>query len=192
MSDCRPMSTPIDVSSKSESFLENSETAKDVSYRHAVGSIMYLMIGTRPDLAFAIRKLSQSLESPLHHHCIVVKRVLRYISSTRDHGILFQKDKNLKVLACCDSDCEGCCETRKFTSAFVFMLAEGAISWRSSTQTIVALSACEAQYIAASLACIEAIWLSRLFTDMLSHDESRCIELRNSTTLMLLRQRRML
>ena len=182
MTDCRPVSTPVEPSRRSEPTADFSEPAMNVPYRHAVGSIMYLMIGTRPDLAFAIRKLSQHLEQPLQVHWIAVKRVLRYIAGTRDHGILFRGNKDLDLIGYSDSDWAGCRESRKSTSGFVFMLAGGAISWRSKKQTIVALSTCEAEYVAASLACKEAIWLSRLLADMLLHGEAKCIELRNDNS----------
>ena len=139
---------------------------------------MYLMSRSRPDLAYAIRKPSQYLQSFLQNHRIAVIRELRYISSTRYHGILSQKIKNLKVRCYCDSDWAGCRETRKSTSTFAFIFEGEAISWRSKKLTIVARSAYEAEYIAASLACKEAICMSRFLADMLSHDELRCTELR--------------
>ena len=182
MSDSRPVSTPMESSSKIDLNDESSEPAKDVPYRHAVGSIMYLMIGTRPDLAFAIRKLSQYLEQPLQSHWIAVKRVFRYIAGTRHYGILFHGNKGINLIGYTDSDWAGCRETRKSTSGYVFSLAGGAISWRSKKQSIVALSTCEAEYIAASLACKEAIWLSRLLSDMLKHNEPQCIELRSDNS----------
>ena len=68
------------------------------------------------------------------------------------------------------------------TSGFMFLLAERAISWRYKKKTIVALSTCEAEYVAASFACKEAIWLSRLHADMLFLETSQCIELRNGSS----------
>ena len=103
-SDCRSMSTLIEDSLKSDSFLENSEDAKDSPHRHAIGSVMYLKIETQPDVAFSVQKLAQFPESSLQHHWVTINLVPRLISRTRGHGILFEKYENLQALGCCESD----------------------------------------------------------------------------------------
>eukprot|EP00171_Calliarthron_tuberculosum_P014097 IDg14097t1 len=77
--------------------------AEDVPYRQAVGSLMFVMVGTRPDLAFAI-------------------------ACTRDRGLRFGGSQSLVPVGCSDSDWGGCLESRKSTSRYVFMLAGGAVS----------------------------------------------------------------
>ena len=185
MENSKPVASPMDRSHKSkqpESFPGSNKPALDVPYRSAIGSIMYMMIGSRPDLSFAIGKLSQHLEKPLQEHWLAVKRLLRYVSGTRTHGILLGTEKNFDLVGFSDSDWAGCHESRKSTSGFVFTLAGGAISWKSKKQSVIALSTCEAEYVAASLACKEAIWLSRLHADMLNLESPKCIVLRLDNT----------
>ena len=165
MQDSKPVLTPMDRGGIPSDASESLD--KNIPYRQAVGSLMYLMISTRPDIAFAIRCLSQYSENPEEKHWSAVKRVFRYICGTVSKGILYDGSKGLKPLGYSDSDYAGCKESRKSTSAFIFLLSGGAVSWKSKKQTCVATSSCEAEYVACCLATKEAIWLSRIVSDIL-------------------------
>ncbi len=165
MADSKHVSTPMNRTYQ-ELINQGSPPAENVPYRQAIGSLMYLMIGSRPDLAFVIGKLSQHAEKPSEFHWISVKRALRYVNATRNHGILYDGNKPLETKGFSDADWAGCRVSRKSTSGFVFLVAGGAVSWRSKKQTCVATSTCEAEYIAMCMACKESIWLSRLFSDL--------------------------
>ena len=169
MADANPMSTPMEVSSFkiSSSNTDPEERAHNVPYRQAIGSLMYLMIGTRPDIGFAVGKLSQYCEQPLKSHWSSIKRVLRYIKGTRNLGITYSASESLNPIGYVDSDWAGCLETRKSTEGMVFLLAGGAVFWRSKKQTVIATSSCEAEYIASCSAAKTAIWLARLLSGML-------------------------
>ena len=143
---------------------------------------MTVMIGTRTDLAFAIQKLSQHQDQPLHAHWIAVKRVLPFIVGARDLSILFRGDNDLDLIGYSDSDWAECRESGKSRSGFVFMLARGSISWWSKKQMIFTLSTFEMEYFVVSLACTEAIWLSRHLAHMLLHSRPTCVELRNENS----------
>ena len=128
MQNSRPVSTLLEASSKSKSelFPGSSEPVAHVPYRQARGIIVYLMIGTRTDLAFPIRMLSQFLEKPLQKHWISIKCIFRYIAGTWDHGIWFQSNNsNTDLDGYSDSDWAGCRENRKSTTGFLFMLEGG-------------------------------------------------------------------
>ena len=84
--------------------------------------------------------------------------VMRYLKKTRSMGLTFRKQNRVEVTAFCDSDWGECLETRRSTSAYVFLLGGAAISWSSKRQQAVALSSCEAEYMAATLSVKEAIW----------------------------------
>ena len=170
MSDSKYVATPRDRS-YSELVQQESAPENDVPYRQVIGSLMYLIIGSRPDLAFAIGKLSQHPESPSNFHLISAKRVLRYLNSTRDYGILFNGNKPLTSDGFSDADWAGCKISRKSTSGFLFIIAGGAVSWRSKKRTCVATSTCEAEYIAKCMAVKESIWLSRLLSDLENNPE---------------------
>ena len=163
MEKSRDVATPME---KPGSTLESSPAAKDIPYRQAIGSLMYLMIGSRPDLAFAVRKLSQHSENPSHENWIAVKRVFRYINGTKDFGILYNGNRSLLTAGYADADWGGCRLTRKSTSGNIFLVAGGAVCWRSKKQTCVTTSTCEVEYIACCLAAKEAVWLSRLLADL--------------------------
>ena len=108
---------------------------------------MYLMISTRPDIAFSVGKLSQFTEKPTEVHWNAVKRVLRYLQSTKDYGILRDGSKSSGNVGYSNADWAGCLKTRNSTIGNVFLVAGGAVSWKSKKQTCVATSTREAEYV---------------------------------------------
>ena len=109
-----------------------------------------------------------------------MKRVFRYLSGTKTLGIQYDGSKSTEVsiTGYSDSDYAGDPTTRKSTSGYVFLLADGAISWKSKKQSVVATSSCEAEYIASCSATKEAIWLSRLLGEVLSHKNPKPITIK--------------
>ena len=113
---------------------------KSVPYASAVGSIMYAQVCTRPDLAFVTGMLGRFQSNPGPDHWKAAKKVLRYMQGTKDFMLTYKKSDNLEVIGYSDSDLAGCVDSKKSTSGYIFTLAGGAISWKSSKQTIVASS----------------------------------------------------
>ena len=167
MKSCNPTSTPMEqVRQAIVTDMKDSETS--APYRQAIGCLMYLMVGTRPDLAYAIGKLSQRNADPHESDWVAVKRVMRYLRGTQNLGIVFSNTSEPPVLlGYSDADWAGCHESRKSTSGYVFKFCGGAISWSSRKQTVVATSTCEAEYTALSEACKEATWLRQVVADVL-------------------------
>ena len=164
MQSCKPASTPMEMSFDT---CDKSELAGDVPYRELIGCLMYLMIGTRPDIAFAVGKLAQAVEKPQSTHWVAAKRVLRYIQGTIKHGIVFGLESaNLTLEGMCDADWAGCRVDRKSTSGYVFKIGGAPVSWCSRKQCAVALSSTEAEYISMSEAAKEAIWLSKVWSHL--------------------------
>ena len=95
------------------------------------------MIGSRPDLAFIIVKLSQHAETPSIFHCDYLKRGLRYDNGTKDYGILFDSKKQLVAEGFSGADWANFGSIRKSTSGFFFLVARGAVSWKSVKKTWV-------------------------------------------------------
>uniref|UniRef100_A0AAV1UU28 Polyprotein n=1 Tax=Peronospora matthiolae TaxID=2874970 RepID=A0AAV1UU28_9STRA len=145
----------------------------NVPFRNAVGCLMYLMVGTRPDLAAAVGVLSQFSADPCPTHWQALKRVLRYIQGTREYGIEYQATNNDKLHGYSDADWAGDVEARRSTSGYTFILNNGYVSWRSKKQSTVALSSTEAEYMALTEAAQEAIWLKALLCEL---DEMRSDE----------------
>ena len=169
MDTCKPVHTPMDANAQLQK-ADGGAPVTDEPYRQAIGSLMYLMVGTRPDLAFSVGKLSQFVEAPTDTHWIAVKRILRYVAGTANMCIQYSGKLDNKVtnlIGYSDSDWAGDHSDRKSTSTFVFTFCGGAISWCSRKQTIVAASTCEAEYIGLTMASKEAIWLRRLVGDIL-------------------------
>ena len=137
-----------------------------VPYASVVGSLLYAMVCTRPDIAHAVGVLSRYMSKPGKEHWTVIKRVFRYLRGTTDHAICYQgrvgPDRVLNIHGFVDADWVGDLDQRRSTSGYVFSLFGGAISWMSKKQAVVALSTTKAEYMAATHASKEAIWLQRL------------------------------
>ena len=172
MSDCRPVATPLEpgvrlTKDMGPATQKEMEDMRKVPYRSAVGSLMYAMVGTRPDIATAVGVVSRHLENPGQAHWSAVKRIFRYLRGTTGVGICYGTSKNLGVLeGYSDADWAGDLDSRRSTTGYVFTLGGGAISWNSKRQATVALSTTEAEYMALSSATQEAIWLRSLLKDL--------------------------
>ena len=135
-------------------------------YRQMVGSLIYLM-ATRPDICSAVTNLSKHLENPTDLDLQAAKRVLRYLAGTYTMGVKYEKGVDALDLLCfSDSDWAGCQKTRKSVSGFVVFLGNSPISWKSKTQPTVALSSCEAEYVALVVAVKEILWLIQFFKEV--------------------------
>ena len=106
----------------------NDKRINQKDYQHAIGSIMYAAIHTRPDIAFAVGKLSQYLSDPARHHGQALKHLLRYIRSTVNKGITYGISGSHKLIEYSDSDYAADKLDRKSILIYVYMIAEGPIS----------------------------------------------------------------
>ena len=129
-----------------------------------IGSLMYPMIQTRPDICYAVTILSRYNHNPNAKHIAAVKRVIRYLKGTLNYGITYGSDSTLTGYT--DADWAADAETRRSLGAYVFLLYGGAVSWTSKRQQSIALSSCEAEYMAQTQASKEAIWLTRLLSEL--------------------------
>lgn len=170
MSDCKPRATPCEH--KPEQGCD--EPVDSRKYREVVGSLIYLMMCTRPDICWIVTKLSQHLSSPLEVHWVAVKHVLRYLKGTVDYELCFRKSKHgLKLIGYSDADWASSEDDRRSTSGYCFSLNEKGplISWKSRKQSTVALSSCEAEYIALAAAVQESLYLRQLLCDIGHKDQ---------------------
>ena len=113
---------------------------KAVPYASAIGSLQYAQVCTCPDLAFITGVLGRYQENPGTEHWKMVKKALRYAQGTNDLMLTYRRSDSLEIRGYSDTDFAGDKDDRKSMSGYVFTLAGGAISWRSSKQTIVASS----------------------------------------------------
>lgn len=135
-------------------------------YQAAVGSLNYLSSQTRPDIAFAVNQVSRYCHDPQSHHWDAVKHILRYLSSTRAHGITFTRKLALPVNGYSDASHAGDQSDRKSINGWVFRVGGAPISWSSKKQSTVALSSTEAEIISASEACREAYSIKHLLMEI--------------------------
>jgi len=112
---------------------------KTIPYASVVGSIMYAQVCTRSDLAFITGMLGIYQSNPRIDHWKAVKKALRYIQGTKDLMLTYKRSDNLEVIGYLDADFAGCVDTKKSTSGYIFTLAGGTISWKSSKQTVTAI-----------------------------------------------------
>nr|GEX74037.1 retrovirus-related Pol polyprotein from transposon TNT 1-94 [Tanacetum cinerariifolium] len=124
------------------------EEMRNVSYASLVGSLMYALVCTRPDLIFSVGMLSRYQSNPGKDHWKAAKKVLRYVEGTKEYPLTYRHTDLLEVVGYSDSDYKGCKDTRKSTLGYIFLLAEGGISWRSVKQSLIASSTMEAEFIA--------------------------------------------
>ncbi|KAF3623665.1 putative carboxylesterase 13-like [Capsicum annuum] len=132
---------------------------KDIYYTSIVGSLMYAQTCTRPDISFVVGMLGRYQSNPRMEHWKAAKKVLRYLQGTKDHMLTYRRSDHLDVVGCSDSDYAGCVDTRKFTFGYLFMLAGGAISWKSAKQSVIAAFIMEAEFVACFEATVQTNWL---------------------------------
>lgn len=166
MSESKPMATPADCKAKlPDGIRREKKDQREKPYRQLIGSLMYLVVGTRPDLAFTVNRLAQYNESYLDAHWSAAKRVLRYIQGTQNYGLVFKKTSST-ISGYCDADYANDNFDRKSYGGYVFKLSGSAISWRSQKQRTVVLSTTEAEYVSLSEASKEAMYLRNLMEEM--------------------------
>ena len=134
-------------------------------YASAVGSLMYAMLCTRPDICYAVGIVSRYQSNPGYEHWVAVKNILKYLRRTREHVLVYGKE-DLILKGYTDSDFQADKDSRKSTSGSVFTLCGGAIVWRSIKQSCIADSTMEAEYVAACEAAKEGVWLRKFLTDL--------------------------
>jgi hypothetical protein len=172
MLNCNPCATPMEARLKLSKKLED-EVIEPTAYRSVIGSLRYL-VNTRPDLAFAVGVVSRFMEAPSKDHWAAVKHILRYVKGTIKFGCKYGRGTNLKpfLIGFSNSDFAGDSEDRKSTTGMVYFLGKNLVTWTSQKQKIVALSSCEAEYVAGAAAACQGIWLSRLVGDLMGTKET--------------------
>ena len=174
LQDVKPASTPLSpgirlTQDDCPTTDEGKADMANVPYASLIGALMYVAIGTRPDIAFAVGALSHFLSNPGRCHWSEVKHVLSYLKGTSSYAIRYHSDgssagevvgysrgvgmqlTDVLIEGFCDSDWAGCIDTCQSTSGFIWMMNGGAVSWRSKLQMTIALSSTEAEYVGATL-----------------------------------------
>ncbi|XP_066941031.1 uncharacterized protein [Macrobrachium rosenbergii] len=170
MNECNPKAIPCDFSVNKLIFSDSKELANPKLYREIVGSLIYIMTGTRPDLSYVVTKLSQYMSNPTIAHLSLARHVLKYLKGTLYYCLTFKKsDDPLCLVGYCDLDW-GTSEDRRSITGYCFKLCEGGplISWKTKKQKVVSLSTCEAEYVAMTHAMQEGNFFRQLYADMIN------------------------
>jgi len=137
-------------------------------FQRVLGALMYLMLGTCPDIAYTVAALGRHAANPGIEHQHALNRLFRYLCGSSDYKLVYRHrvPGGDTILGYVDADWGSDVNDRKSTLGYMFTLSGGTISWSSKKQSTVALSSTEAEYIAGAHAAKEAIWLGRLFAGL--------------------------
>jgi len=145
---------------------EDREKMSVIPYASAIGSIMYAMLCTRPDVNLAISLVGRYQSDPGVEHWTAVKNILKYLKRTKDMFLVYGGAEELVVKGYVDASFDTDPDDSKSQTGYVYILNGGAVSWCSCKQSVVAASTCEAEYIAASEAAQEGVWMKEFITDL--------------------------
>jgi Reverse transcriptase (RNA-dependent DNA polymerase) len=162
-----PMSHGIDLSKKQcPKTTSELESMKKIPYASAIGSIMYAMICTRPDVSYALSVASRHQTNPGFAHWTAEKTILKYLRKSKDMFLVYGGETELVVRGYTDASFQTDRDDLRSQSGFVFTLNGGVVSWRSSKQDTTADSTTEAEYIAASEAAKEGVWIKKFVAEL--------------------------
>ena len=162
----KPVRTPLPAGYNPT--VNKAETTPELrsKYQSVIGSLLYIMLGTRPDLAFPVIKMSQFSANPSEEHLKRALYIVRYLASSKSQALMFNGSTKLGIIAFSDADWAMDMETRKSTTGYVIFLADGPISWVSRRQKTLSLSSTEAEYKAMSDTARQISWLKLLFFEI--------------------------
>jgi hypothetical protein len=140
--DSKPSPTPYNPSVTLQK--NKNDTRDQLRYSQIIGSLMYLASATRPDISFAVSKLSRYMSNPGDGHWHALERVLRYLKGTMSYGIHYSGHPGV-LEGYSDANWISDIDQIYATSGYVLTLGGGAVSWRSCRQTILTKSTMEAE-----------------------------------------------
>jgi hypothetical protein len=137
-----------------------------IPYASAIGSIMYAMLYTRPDVSYALSATRRYQSDPGDAHWVAVKNILKYMRRTKDSFLIYGGQEELAVIGYTDASFQTDKDDFRSQSGYVFFLNGGVVSWKSSKQDTVVDSTTEAEYINASSATKEAVWIKKFISEL--------------------------
>ncbi|GJY71892.1 zinc finger, CCHC-type containing protein [Tanacetum coccineum] len=161
--DYSPVSTPMDPVEKLK--LHTGKPVDQLEYSRAIGCLMYAMTSTRPDIAYAVGRLSRFTSNPSRQHWQAITRVFKYLKGTMNYGLSYMGYPSV-LEGYSDASWINHVEDSSSTSGWVFLLGGGAISWASKKQTCITGSTIESEFVALAAASKEAEWLRNLIHEI--------------------------
>ncbi|GJT30402.1 ribonuclease H-like domain, reverse transcriptase, RNA-dependent DNA polymerase [Tanacetum coccineum] len=186
MIDCNETLIPMDPGTKLTKITEGT-MVNSTEYRSLIGCLRYLL-HTRPDLSYSVGLLSRFMQEPREQHMKAIRQVLRYVKGTKDYGITYKHNGGDKIHGFSDSSYGVNTQEGKGTTGIIFYYGESPISWSTQKQATVALSSCESEFIAATTAATQALWLKRLLSKLThSKEEKVTIMVDNKSAIALMK-----
>ena len=145
-------------------FRDDSPAVDQKSYKSLLGSLLYVAVATRPDIAFACSRLAQFGKNPRKVHHDQALRVLQFLINTSDRVICC--DANEGFVGFADASLETCKRTGRSYTGYVLTLAGAPVLWRAFMQNVCATSTGEAEYMALSALCKEVVFATQLSTEL--------------------------
>ncbi|GJR38735.1 ribonuclease H-like domain, reverse transcriptase, RNA-dependent DNA polymerase [Tanacetum coccineum] len=186
MIDCNETLIPMDPGIR---LIKNTEgtLVNSTEYRSLIGCLRYLL-HTRPDLSCSVGLLSRFMQEPIEQHMKAIRQVLRYVKRTKDYGITYKHNGGDKIHGFSDSSYGVNTQKGKRTTGIIFYYGESPISWSTQKQATVALSSCESEFIAATAAATQVLWLKRLLSKLThSKEEKVTIMVDNKSAIALMK-----
>ena len=162
-SNIQPISTPFDPSIHLRKNV--GEPILQSQYAQIIGSLRFLANYTRPDIAYAVNRLSRYTHNPNKDHWIALERVLRYLKGTKSYSLKFSGFPTV-LEGYSDANWIGDSSDVKSTTGYVFLLGGAAVSWKSAKQTLISRSTMESKLIALDSTSTEAEWIRDLLLDI--------------------------
>lgn len=162
----KDISTPVDSYVNLRPALPEDTRTDPTKYREIIGSLMYAMIYTRPDIAFVLGKLSQYMQDPAEHHRAGLNRVMRYLRSTVQHRICFRPAQESRLQVYSDADYAADKTDRKSISGSLGLLGGGPIFYASKKQKAVSTATTEAEYVSMAVTAKQGQWIAQILRDM--------------------------
>ena len=169
-----PQNADITPKREDESILPRDQHSL---YRSIIGGLLYLSVGTRPDISFSVSVLARHCHAPTRRHMLYLKRVLRYVAGTVTLGLSYPRSGQTlsprSIAVHVDADWGGCKETRRSTTGYIITINGTPIAWRTRRQTIIALSSAESEYIALSDSGKHITWSRKLYWEVANKEPWR-------------------
>nr|GFB95589.1 ribonuclease H-like domain, reverse transcriptase, RNA-dependent DNA polymerase [Tanacetum cinerariifolium] len=186
MIDCNETWIPMDPGTRLAKITEGT-TVNSTKYQSLIRCLRYLL-HTRPDLSYSIRLLSRFMQEPREQHMKAIRQVLCYVKGTKDYEITYKHNGGNKIHGYSDSSYGVSTQEGKGTTGIIFYYGESPISWSTQKQATVVLSSCESEFIAATAAAIQALWLKRLLSKLThSQEEKVTIQVDNKFAIALMK-----
>jgi hypothetical protein len=166
MTNAKATQTPLPSNWDPKENKGKATAAEITRYQSIIGSLLYLMIGTRPNISYAVTHLSQFTTNPSEDHYKAALHICCYLAGTQDYKLVYGKTADKGLMAYTDSDWAADKIRCRSVTGYFFKLADGIISWRSHAQKTVALSSTEAEYMALSDCSRQAVWIKTMIEEL--------------------------